>query len=882
MDEDDRGKEKPFLSFPCRLFEIETMAVKPKIPERCSVLSLHLSSCTTCSLTPIRVQLHWTAQAQFAGYYSAASFGYFEDECLSVTVVAGGPGYDPVEELTSGRSQFANLWAATALASREAGTRLVTVSQLWQSSSLVCVSWKSSGLSNPSHWPGHTVGVWDSNGLATEVRVLGREYGVSEKNYTEVAQGFTVSPLFDGSIEVISATTYNELSQILETVNTETQDTYKTSDLYILRLADSGVVIVEDSVVVTEEFLAQNETIVKAFLKALTRGWLKCRLDPESCVSLLPTSDDHQRWMMNEVNRMLWLFRGQPFGVPTSSAWDSTLSLCQSVSTTNHPLNSSVYTGALNTTLQRSVVQELSDEGYDVYGFNYTYTQFSWCLKCKAGSKATLCQTMPASNKTSTTLITAISVPFGILALAVTAISIVLLLKLKEARNRVQQLEDEIDKHANFSVVGAPAQKAIDSLIRLKKKHWIGTSDHDELSRVISLIASNRLYNADMLEESLQAKKVDAEVDAFLVDLLVKHDKANPLHLPESSTTSSIMTILVEADPSISTDSLFKSIGDSRATNAGWDFDIFSMAPNSMLSPLEMIGLALLEEFGLVSYFHLDVRTLVSFLRRLCSGYSTTNPYHNALHAADVTQAMGVLLFQYQKSAQAQHCSAATLSPMELLCAVVAALIHDFAHPGVNNNFITATMHEIGLQHNFISPLENMHASEALQLLLRKENNFLTDLPSNEYLEFHRNVVTLVLATDMTRHIEITGQVTAKLSTTSTGAKSSIDHLLLLQIMLKFADISAPSRKWPQCERWATFVQNEFYSQGDKERVLGLTISPGMDRTTTNWPKCQATFIKYVVQPLADLMDQMINLETLGIKENLKDNEARWMELDHQ
>ncbi|MDI1289603.1 MAG: ABC transporter substrate-binding protein, partial [bacterium] len=44
--------------------------------------------CTTP--TPVKLQLQWVAQAQFAGYYAAKSLGYYDDACLDVTILEGG------------------------------------------------------------------------------------------------------------------------------------------------------------------------------------------------------------------------------------------------------------------------------------------------------------------------------------------------------------------------------------------------------------------------------------------------------------------------------------------------------------------------------------------------------------------------------------------------------------------------------------------------------------------------------------------------------------------------------------------------------------------------------------------------------------------------
>lgn len=48
----------------------------------------------------------------------------------------------------------------------------------------------------------------------------------------------------------------------------------------------------------------------------------------------------------------------------------------------------------------------------------------------------------------------------------------------------------------------------------------------------------------------------------------------------------------------------------------------------------------LLNQYGLVELFQLDMIKLWRFLVLVQEDYHSDNPYHNAVHAADVTQAM--------------------------------------------------------------------------------------------------------------------------------------------------------------------------------------------------------------------------------------------------
>ncbi|MCH9738841.1 MAG: ABC transporter substrate-binding protein, partial [Actinomycetia bacterium] len=99
-------------------------------------------ACT--ELTPVSLQLQWFVQAQFGGYYAAKDLGYYEDECLDVTILEGGLDIVPQTVLAQGGADFAISWVPKALSSREQGAGIVDVAQVYRTSGTLQVSWADS------------------------------------------------------------------------------------------------------------------------------------------------------------------------------------------------------------------------------------------------------------------------------------------------------------------------------------------------------------------------------------------------------------------------------------------------------------------------------------------------------------------------------------------------------------------------------------------------------------------------------------------------------------------------------------------------------------------------------------------------------------------
>lgn len=65
-----------------------------------------------------------------------------------------------------------------------------------------------------------------------------------------------------------------------------------------------------------------------------------------------------------------------------------------------------------------------------------------------------------------------------------------------------------------------------------------------------------------------------------------------------------------------------------------------SLCSSCLGNSLITLTLHLLNQYGLVELFQLDMLKLWRFLVMVQEDYHSDNPYHNAVHAADVTQAM--------------------------------------------------------------------------------------------------------------------------------------------------------------------------------------------------------------------------------------------------
>ena len=289
-------------------------------------------------LTSIKLQLQWLPQSQFAGYYVALDQGYFEEEGFDdVEIVPSGGDIVPQDALVAGDVDFAVAWVPKVLGTLEAtGAELTDIAQVFQKSGTMQVSFADTGISSVADFEGKRIGSWGF-GNEWEIFAAMAAEGLDSTGVSITTQDFSMNALLDGDVDAAQAMTYNEWAQILEVKNPETGELYQPKDFDVVSYEDTEGAMLQDAIWADTARLedpAYADAAVR-FLKAVTKGWIYSRDNPEDAAKItydaavnaeaaFPVGPVHQLWMMNEVNKLIWV-PGSDFGTVDSDAWDKTV-----------------------------------------------------------------------------------------------------------------------------------------------------------------------------------------------------------------------------------------------------------------------------------------------------------------------------------------------------------------------------------------------------------------------------------------------------------------------------------------------------------------------------------------------------------------------------
>jgi NitT/TauT family transport system substrate-binding protein len=321
-------------------------------------------------LTKVTLQSKWVVQAQFAGYYAAKDQGYYEDEGLDVTIRPGGPDIVPEQVVLGGQAEFGINWLDSTLATRDKGQNIVNIAQVFTRSGMTEVTWKDSGLDQITDLKGKKVGVWLGGNEHKLFAALNKNGIDPQKDAEIVAQPFDMELFLKRDIDAAAAMTYNELAQVLETKNPDTDQLHKLDELNVMKMSDLGTGALEDGIFVREDWIeeGENRETAEKFLKASFRGWVYCRDNPDACVDIVlregPTlGEGHQRWQMNEINKLIWP-APNGIGIMEAESWDITKQIALDGKVISKPASDDAY----RTDIAEEAVAKLEADDVDVNG----------------------------------------------------------------------------------------------------------------------------------------------------------------------------------------------------------------------------------------------------------------------------------------------------------------------------------------------------------------------------------------------------------------------------------------------------------------------------------------------------------------------------------
>ena len=227
----------------------------------------------------LSMQAAWVNDAEFIGYFVGLQNGLYKAEGVDLNYLSGGPDVIPESSLLAGKAQLSLTSPDTTIrAIVSQGARFRIIGAQFQKSPMGVVSLASKPIRTVKQLEGKILAVPPVN--MSGVLGMMKINGIAKSSVRIVPYQFDPTPLVKGEIDA----SVDFVTDVPYTIGLAGKQAVS------FLLYDNGVTLFNDTVVVSEDFLAANRALLVRWLRASRAAWTENFRDPAKYPALFSKS----------------------------------------------------------------------------------------------------------------------------------------------------------------------------------------------------------------------------------------------------------------------------------------------------------------------------------------------------------------------------------------------------------------------------------------------------------------------------------------------------------------------------------------------------------------------------------------------------------------
>lgn len=243
-----------------------------------------LSSATVSAETAMPFALDWKFEGPAAPYFVALDKGYFAAEDLSVEISEGAGSLDAIPKVATGAFPvgFADINSLMKFLDQNPGAPVTAVMMVYDKPPFAMIGRKSLGIEAPGDIAGKVLGAPPPDGAWAQFPIFAAENGIDMASVTVDPVGFPVREpmLAEGKVAAVTGFSFTS------SINTKRLGV-PAEDISVILMADHGVALYGNAVIVNTDFAKANPAAVTGFIRAVAKGWKDTIADPSAAVDSL-------------------------------------------------------------------------------------------------------------------------------------------------------------------------------------------------------------------------------------------------------------------------------------------------------------------------------------------------------------------------------------------------------------------------------------------------------------------------------------------------------------------------------------------------------------------------------------------------------------------
>ena len=242
------------------------------------------ASVTAHAETAMPFALDWKFEGPAAPYFVAVDKGYFSDAGLSVEVSPGKGSLDAIPKVATGAFPvgMADVNALVRFLDQNPGAPVTAVMIIYDKPPFAIVGRKSLGVENPKDLEGRILGAPPPDGAWAQFPIFANETGIDVSAVKVEPVGFpTREPMLaEGNVAAVTGFSFSSYLNLVRLGVPE-------DDISTILMADHGVDLYGNAIIVNTEFAEKNPDAVKGFLEAVAKGWVDAIAAPAAAMPSL-------------------------------------------------------------------------------------------------------------------------------------------------------------------------------------------------------------------------------------------------------------------------------------------------------------------------------------------------------------------------------------------------------------------------------------------------------------------------------------------------------------------------------------------------------------------------------------------------------------------
>jgi NitT/TauT family transport system substrate-binding protein len=231
--------------------------------------------------TDVKFALDWKFEGPSAPYFVAIDKGYYKAEGLSVTIDSGPGSVAGIARVAAGTYPigFFDINSLVKFRDQNPDKAVKAVLMVYDKPPFAIGTTAKSGIAKPKDLEGKVLGAPAADGAFAQWKAFVKENGIDDAKVRIENVGFPVREpmLADGKVDAITGFSFSIYFNLL-------QKGLKPDDIKVILMADHGLVLYGNAIMVNPDYAKANPKVVAGFVRATIKGVLDTIKDPDTAI----------------------------------------------------------------------------------------------------------------------------------------------------------------------------------------------------------------------------------------------------------------------------------------------------------------------------------------------------------------------------------------------------------------------------------------------------------------------------------------------------------------------------------------------------------------------------------------------------------------------